>query len=213
ATDPFRALRRTTSYLRVFGRLKPGITAAGARGNLDAVAARLRAEYPEENSGIVGIAAVPLRDEITGASRPMLLTLLAAVAAVLAIACANLSGLWIARAAAQRREMAIRAALGGTRWRLARQTLSEGLVLSTLGAALGLVLAQWLVPVLLAMSPAELPRAQEIHVGGSVVAAAAGAAIVCGLLLGWLPAMQYSPADLNGRGNAGSTSRSRARAG
>ncbi len=216
-TDPYREKRNTTNFLRVFGRLKPGMTPDRARANLDAVAAKLRREFPEANAWIAGIAAVPLRDDITGPSRPMLLTLLGAVGFVLLIACANISSLWIAKAAGRRKEMAIRVALGGTRWKLARQVLLEGVLLAAAGAGLGILFAVWGVPLLLSLSPSELPRAGEVHIGPVVLLAAAVAALICGAILAVFPALQFTASGVSGalrdgcRGSAGSAARSRVR--
>ena len=139
-TDPFRDARRSTAFLRVFARLKPGVTAAQARGDLDRIAADLRREYPMFTAGMVTIAPVSMREDLTGPSRQTLLTLMFSVVLVLLIACANVSSLLVAKASARRREMAIRAAMGGTRWQMARQLLIESVVLSLGGGLLGMVL-------------------------------------------------------------------------
>jgi putative ABC transport system permease protein len=206
-SDPFRHQRVSTAFLRVIGRLKPGVLIAQARSDLDAVAAQLRREHPKPNASIATITALPLLDDMTAASGPLLFTLLAAVGFVLLIACANISSLWIARASARRKEMAIRAALGAGRWRLSRQTFAEALLLAGSGAALGTVLAVWGVPLLVSLTPAELPRAAQAHIGPSAIAAAAGAALLCALLLGGLPALQLSSAGLHERGATAGRSR------
>jgi putative ABC transport system permease protein len=208
--DPARELRTSTAFLRVVGRVQAGVSAERARSNLNAVAAELRQEHPEANQAIVGIEAVPLLADLTGASRPMLLTLLAAVGCVLMIACANISSLVIARSARRRRDAAIRAALGASRSRLARQWLAEGVLLAACGGVAGAVLAVWAVPMLLALSPAELPRAREVHVDGVALAVASGLALLCGLVLGGLPSLAPPPARLNERGVAGGRSHARA---
>jgi putative ABC transport system permease protein len=213
-TDPFRDSRRSTAFLRVFGRLKPGVTMAQANADLDRIAADLRREYPKESAGMVTISPVSMQEDLTGPSRQMLATLMCAVGLVLLIACTNVSSLLVAKASGRRREMAIRAAMGGTRGRMARQLLIESLMLSGAGAALGMVLANWGVPLLMALSPAELPRAGEVRLDSTVLACALGAALVCGLLLGLFPALQVSHRNLSdslrGDGRASTATRSRA---
>ena len=208
--DPARESRTATAFLRVIGRLERGITVERARANLDAIAAQLRREHPQANEAIVGIEAVPLLEDMTTASGPMLWTLTAAVGFVLLIACANISSLWIARSAGRRKEIAIRAALGETRARLARQSLVEAVLLAACGGGVGALLAVWGVPLLLSLSPAELPRARGAHIDATALAAACGLSLLCGLLLGVLPAFALRPGGLNERGGAGGRSRVRA---
>jgi len=147
--DPFdgRRFARGARSMGVLGRLRPGVTLADARAEADAIAGGLAAAYPFFNTGrrfaVVPLAAQVVRDIRSGA-----LALLAAVAGVLFIACANVSSLVLARAAAQRRDRLIRAALGASRWRLVRLQLAEGVLISAAGGAAGLLLAVWLVEVL-----------------------------------------------------------------
>jgi predicted permease len=159
-TDPFRDARHSTAFLRVFARLKLGVTSAQAKADLDRLAQELRRDYPTDAAGMVTITP---REDLTGSSRQMLTTLMFAVALVLLIACANVSSLLVAKASARRRELAIRAAMGATRWRMARQLLIESLMLSASGGLLGMMLGAWGVPLLLALSPVELPRLQEVR--------------------------------------------------
>src|SRR5262249_62369295 len=130
----------STAFLRVFARLKPGVATAQAGGDLDRVARDLRREYPTAAAGMVTIAAVSMREDLTGPSRQTLTTLMFAVALVLLIACANISSLLVAKASARRRELAVRAAMGATRWRMARQLLIETVLLSAIGGIAGTVL-------------------------------------------------------------------------
>jgi putative ABC transport system permease protein len=212
-TDPFRDARVSTAFLRVFARLKPGVTPAQASGDLERVARDLRREYPTAAAGMTTIGAVSMREDLTGPSRPTLTTLMFAVVLVLLIACANVSGLLVAKASGRRREMAIRAALGGTRWRMARQLLIESLLLSVAAGLLGVFLGGWGVPLLLALSPAELPRAQEIRLDSTVLAFTLGATLICGALMGVFPGLQVSHANLGdslrGEGRASTAPRSR----
>jgi predicted permease len=214
-TDPFRGIRTSTAFLRAYGRLKPGVTEAQARAGLDAVAAQLRTDFPAANDDMVGIVPVPLEQSLTGASRQMLGLLMGAVGIVLLIACANVSGLLVARAASRRRDLAIRAALGGTRWRIARTFLVEGLLLAAAAGLIGTLLAVWGVPLLLALSPAPLPRAAEVRLDPGVLAAALGVSLLCGLGLGALPALEIRPGRLSemmrGDGRSSTLSRERSR--
>jgi putative ABC transport system permease protein len=212
-TDPFRDARVSTAFLRVFARLKPGVTATQASGDLDRVARDLRREYPTAAAGMAGIAAVSMREDLTGPSRQTLTMLMCAVALVLLIACANVSSLLVAKSSNRRREMAIRAAMGGTGWRMARQLLIESVLLTAAGGLLGIVLGAWGVPLLMAPSPAELPRAQEVRLDSAVLACALSGTLICGLLLGFFPALQASHGNLidslRGEGRASTPTRSR----
>jgi putative ABC transport system permease protein len=214
-TDPFRDARISVAFLRVFGRLKPGVTLAQANGDLDRVARDLRRDYPTPAAGITTISAIPMRDDLTGPSRQTLTTLMLAVALVLLIACANVSSLLVAKVSGRRREMAIRAAMGGTRWRISRQFLIESVLLSLAGGIAGIVLASWGVPFLVAMSPAELPRSQEVRLDFTVLACAMGATLICGLLLGVVPALHSGAGNLGdalcGDGRTSTATRSRSR--
>jgi predicted permease len=216
-TDPFRDARRSVAFLRVFGRLKPGVTAAQASGDLDRMAADLRREYPATTTGMTTIAPISMQEDLTGPSRQTLTILMCAVALVLLIACANVSSLLVAKASGRRREMAVRAAMGGTRWRMARQLLMESLLLSAAGGALGMLLGGWGVTLLLALSPTELPRAQEVRLDSTVLLCALGTTLLCGLFLGAFPALQVNYGNLSdslrgdGRASAGTKGRSHLR--
>jgi predicted permease len=196
--------------------MKPGVTPQQANADVVTVARQLEQTYPGSNTKY-GAAVFGLKDETVGSLRPLLLTMLAAVAFVLLIGCVNLANLLLARASTRQRETAIRAALGADRARLARQFIVEGLLLSALGAAAGLLLAMWSVDAIVALAPAGLPSfvipRLDWRVLGFVIAVTCGA----GLLLGLLPAWQGSRADLNdvlkqgARGSSGGRERSRTR--
>lgn len=194
--------------MRVLGRLKEGTSAQQAQSELDGVAGELAREYPKENKDH-GIFAVSLRQDLTGNVRMPLLVLLGAVGFVLLIACANVANLLLARSTSRQREFAIRGALGATRTRVARQLLTEGLLLAILGGALGLAMAASLNAVFIAKITNRLPRADRIHLDLSVLAFTALVAVVTSLLFGAAPALQSTRSDLNralkegSRGNTG----------
>ena len=185
-----------------------------AAADLTAIAARLQAAYPDTNAGASRVAVVPLQEAVVGAHRPLLLVLQGAVALVLLMVCANLAGLILARAASRQEELAIRSALGATRGRLILQLGAESLLLGLLGGLAGILLAYWLVPVLLALGPADLPRSSQVRLDGAAVAFGFGLAVVAGLLSGIVPALQATGAvrpvgSLTGRTVASSRAHAR----
>jgi putative ABC transport system permease protein len=179
-------------------RLKPGVGVTEAQQRLDAFADKLRATFPEDYPAAARWTPriIPLHDDIVGNVRPALLMLLAAVGLVLLIACANIAGLMFARATARQRELAVRRALGSGRLRIARLLLTESLVLSLTGGALGLLVAIWGVDALLALSPAGLPRSTEVRVGAPVIIFTMLTSMVTGMLFGLAPAIQFSKPDV-----------------
>jgi putative ABC transport system permease protein len=187
---------RGNTTVWAFGRLKPGVTIDAARADLARVTRELAAEYPQTNAGI-GATVLSLRETLVGDVKPSLLIVLAFVGVVLLIACANVANLQLARAAARRREMSMRAALGAGRWRLVRQLLTESLVLSAVGGWLGVVLAHWLVKGLLASMPIDLPTFGAVGIDLTVLGFSAGITIVAGLLFGLAPALHAARADLH----------------
>ncbi|MGI9182063.1 MAG: ABC transporter permease, partial [Longimicrobiaceae bacterium] len=184
-------------FLQVVGRLRPGATVEQARTEMSTIARRLAEAYPEFNTGS-GINAVPLHEQVTGEVRPALLVLLGAVGLLLLIACANVANLLLGRAAARRKEMAVRLSLGATRTRLIRQTLSESLLLAGIAGALGLVLAVWGTAALVRLLPPDLalPRLDEVAVDGRVLGFALAVSLLTGMLFGIAPALFASAVNL-----------------
>jgi putative ABC transport system permease protein len=180
--------QRRPHYLRPIARLKPGVGIAQARQDLQAIATRLEREYPDTNTQM-GVDLGPLRDWVVGDVRLALLLFLSAVGLVLLIACANLANLLLARAAGRTRELAVRAALGADGWRIARQMLTENLLLAAAGGALGIAVARWALAAIVAASPAELPRLTEVVLDWRVVAFVLGLTAAATLLIGALPAL------------------------
>ena len=168
-TEPLFWNRGVGMGMRVVARPKPGHSLPQVRAELDAIAAGLAREYPTENKDH-GINAVSLRENFTGDVRTPLLVLLGAVGFVLLMACANVANILLARATSRRRELAIRTALGATRGRVARQLLTESLLLAGAGAALGLVVARSFNALLVARIADQLPRADQVRLDGSVLA-------------------------------------------
>ena len=208
--------QRGARWHNVVARMKAGVALQQANADVATIARQLEQTYPDSNAKYGG-AAFSLKDETVGSLKPLLLTLLAAVGFVLLIACVNLANLLLARASTRQRETAIRAALGADRNRLIRQFVAEGLLLSTLGAAGGLLLALWSVDAITALAPAGLPSFVTPHLDWRVMAFVAAVTCGAGLLLGLLPALQGSRTDLNdvlkdsARGSSGGRERARVR--
>jgi len=192
-------------YLLAAGRLKPGATRDSANANMMIAGEQFRAANPKWMDKDETVAVTPLRDALVGNVRQALLILVGAVAFVLLIACANVANLLLARAAGRHREIAIRTAVGASRGHLIRQLLTESVLLSTIGGILGLFIGAWSVPLLLAVSPGNLPRVNaEDHLSSAVsaldwhvLAFTFAIALLTGVLFGLLPALRISKLDVN----------------
>ena len=188
--------QRQGRFARAVARLKPGVTVAQAQNEMNIIGTRLEQQYPEFNTQW-GVTVVPLRTQFTGEIRKPLLIMLGAVGFVLLIACANVANLLLARAASRRKEIALRAGLGASRWRIARQLLTESVLLSTIGGGLGLLLSWWGTKALLALSPPELIDLRATTVNLPVLGFTIGLTFLTGIVFGFVPALEAARFDLN----------------
>src|SRR5262245_18037183 len=194
-TDEQRAVRENHNE-SVVARLKRGVDVARVNAEMQAISVGLECEHPQENAGW-GATIIPLQELIVSDIRMTLLMLLAAVALVLLIACANVGNLLFARGLGRRKELAIRSALGAGRGRVFQQLLAESLILALAGGAAGLLIARVSLSAGAALLADQIPRADEISIDGRVLLFVAGASILTGLLAGALPALRAGRADLN----------------
>jgi predicted permease len=211
-TDPTFLDRRVSMGMNSVGRLKPGVTLAQANADMDAIAQNLAAAYPEANKGR-GITLVPLKTDVVGDVRGVLLVLLGAVGFVLLIACANVANLLLARSTGRTREFAIRSALGASPARVVRQLLTESVLLGIVGGAIGLLLAKFSIKAIVAALGDTLPRAEEITLDAHVLLFTAGVSILTGIVFGLVPAIKMLQPHLSetlkegGRGSSGARHR------
>lgn len=202
-----QAQQHGSHFLSAIGRLKPGVTIEQANEELVAIAGRLAEQYPGSNAGW-SVNVFSMQDYAVRDIKLALLVLLGAVALVLLIACANVANLQLARAAARQKEIAIRSALGASRWRVVRQLLTESVLLSIVGGAVGLLLAVWGNNSLLSLAPEDLPRVKDASLDGKVLAFTIVVSLLTGVIFGLVPALQAGNSKLNEilkEGSRGST--------
>jgi putative ABC transport system permease protein len=216
---PFPREKETTSRsahnFRAVGRIKPDFSVEQAQSQMVSIASRLEQQYPQSNDN-KSVVVRTLRESMVTNVRTTLYVLLGAVGVVLLIACANVANLLLAKSTSRTREIAIRAAVGASRWRIVRQLTGESLVLAVVAGAAGFVLAIWAEHALKALAPNNIPRLAEAHADGWVLAFTFGVSALSSLLFGLAPAIQTSRVDLNdalkqgaGKSVAGGTKRMR----
>jgi predicted permease len=198
------AQRRGDENYNVVVRLKPGVSVPQAQADIDIIASRIRQKDKRDRS--FGMDVVGLQEQVVGDVRRALLVLLGSVALVLLIACANVANLLLARAAGREKEVAIRTALGAGWKRLARQLLTESILLGLLGGAAGLLVAQLSLFVLRTINPGNIPRLEDIGINGTVLAFTFGLSLATGILFGLAPAWRAIKVDLNSTLKAGGRS-------
>jgi len=207
---------RGFGFLSAVALLKPGVSLPQAASEMETITARLRQQYPDTNNRRFN-RVVSLHTHLVGETGAMLWLLFGAVSFVLLIACANVANLLLAGAASRQKEMAIRTALGASRWRVMQQLLTESTILALAGGALGLLLALWGVALMTKLLPQDFPRLAEINLDWRVLGFTLGASVLTGILFGLAPALQISRSDVqeslkeSGRGASGSKRHNRLR--
>ena len=186
--DPGLKSRRA-HFLRPIGRLKPGVTVAQAQADTDAIAAQLEQQFPDTNAGW-SLRLESLHDRLVGSSKTTLYILLGAVGFVLLIACTNVANLLLVRATARQKEVALRSALGASRWRIARLLITESLLLAVMGGVLGALLAAWGIDLLVTLSETSIPATANVKIDATVLAFTLLISLLTGLLFGLAPALR-----------------------
>lgn len=202
--------RRGAEFLRVFARLKTNVSISQAQAGMDSIARRLEEMYPDDNSG-EGVNVEPLQEPVVSDVRAALWTLQASVVFVLLIACTNVANLLLARSTVRQREIAVRASLGASRWRLLRQLLTENLLIALGGGCSGLLVSLWGMDFLSGLNPQLLPRVDEVGFDGRVFAFLLAMTLIAALLFGLIPAFRILRVNLSaatretaaGRGTTG----------
>src|SRR5687768_4900721 len=191
---PSRATRTGHNW-SVIASVRPGVTFAQARAELSGIASQLKQEHGKATDA-VDFAVIPQQEYLVGDVRPGLMIILGAVALLLAIACANVANLLLAQVTARQREFAVRSALGATRFRLARQFVTENMLLALAAAGLGVLLSYWGVDLLLGLNEESLPRINEIGVDGRAITFTVGLAMLVAVVLGLVPLFRFSGQNL-----------------
>lgn len=195
-SDPRRGARNSVNFIIGVGRVAAGSSLDRAASELGAIARRLQEQFPVENARKRGVQMMRLIDGIAGSFRAALLTIFAAVGAVLLIACANLANLMLTRATARRKEIAVRLALGASRSGVARQCLVEAVMIGLAGGSLGVLIAHWGVQALLTFAPAQLPRVGDVRIDIVVLGFSLVVSILTGILFGVIPALAAAGTDV-----------------
>ena len=203
AMNPRTVENRGAVFLQAIGRLKPGVTLEQTEAELNTIIARVAAEHPALEASGHRVVITPLADYVFGNARPALWLLLAATGLLLLIACVNIANLLLARAISRRRELAVRLALGASRARLVRQFVTESLVLTVLGGAMGILLAFWLIDLLLWIAPSDIPRVTEVRINGVVLLFTCVMTLTTTLAVGLVPAFAASKVSLSEAINEG----------
>jgi putative ABC transport system permease protein len=203
---------RDSNYFDVWARLKPGVTLEQARAEMDAIARRLEKQYPDADAD-VGINVMRMQDTLVKDIRPALFVLLAAVVLVLLIGCGNVANLLLARATDRTKEVSIRTALGASRTRLVRQLLTESALLALFAGVVGMLLARWAVPALLALSPPDISNFSHVGLNPEVLGFSVLVSVVSGILFGLAPAFHASRPNVNDSLKEGERGSTRARGG
>ncbi len=216
---PPATLEQGLPFLSLTGRLKPGVSAAQAEAALQELAFRYRQTFPGHGDAGSALKVISLQETVVGQTRPTLYVLAGAVGGVLLLACVNVANLLLARLASRRREIAVRTALGASRGRLARQFLTESLLLALLAGALGTLLALWCMDAVHALGADVIPRAQEVRLSATTLLFTLGVSLLVGAILGVVPALHAARRrpgealqETGSRGSAGDRHQSRTRA-
>jgi predicted permease len=194
--DPRRGARNSLNFIHGVGRLGGQVSLPQAASELNAIARRLQQQFPVENARKRGVHLVPAIDGIVGPFRTALLTLFAAVGAVVLVACANIANLMLTRAASRRRDLAVQLALGSSRAQIVRQVLMEAVIVGLSGGIAGVLLSGWGVTALVALTPTDVPRSGEIRVDVAVLTFSLAASALTGVLFGVIPAFASAGVDV-----------------